>query len=90
MTEQAVSQSVARNLGSDCVLRLNGCPCGFNTHPRRECPCSARRISRYQKRIIGPLLDRIDVFVEVPPVECEKLVDRGPDEDSFGPRHRLG
>ena len=69
---------------------LHGCPCGFNTHPRRECTCSPSTVARYQKRISGPLLDRIDVFVEVPPVEYEKLVDQEPAEDSKEARQRVG
>jgi magnesium chelatase family protein len=71
------------------VAAMNPCPCGFNTHPRKECTCSPTTVSRYQKRISGPLLDRIDVFVEVPPVEYEKLVDEAPAEDSFEARHRV-
>jgi len=46
-------------------------------------------VARYQKRISGPLLDRVDVFVEVPPVEYEKLVEDAPAEDSSGPRMRV-
>ena len=49
-------------------------PCGFYSDPVRECTCSASAVSRYKKRISGPLLDRIDLFVEVPRVEYEKLV----------------
>ena len=71
------------------VAAMNPCPCGFNTHPHKECTCSPTTVSRYQKRISGPLLDRIDVFVEVPPVEYEKLVDEEPAEDSSGARHRV-
>ena len=72
------------------VAAMNPCPCGFNTHPRRECTCSPSTVARYQKRISGPLLDRIDVFVEVPPVEYEKLVDQEPAEDSKEARQRVG
>ncbi len=68
---------------------LHGCPCGFYTHPRTECTCSSSAVARYQKRISGPLLDRVDVFVEVPPVEYEKLVDEEPAEDSTLPRQRV-
>ena len=66
------------------VAAMNPCPCGFNTHPRKECTCSPTTVSRYQKRTSGPLLVRIDVFVEVPPVEYEKLVGEGAAEDSSG------
>ena len=44
-----------------------GCPCGFYGDPVKECSCSAMAIARYQKKISGPLLDRIDIHVEVPP-----------------------
>jgi hypothetical protein len=57
MTGQAVSQTLAMNPQNDCGLRLNGCPCGFNTHPHKECACSPATVSRYQKRISGPHLD---------------------------------
>jgi predicted ATPase with chaperone activity len=48
------------------------CPCGYAGDPTRECTCSASTIARYQKRISGPLLDRIDIHVEVPRVEYER------------------
>ncbi len=68
---------------------LHGCPCGYHTHPTKECTCSPSTVARYQKRISGPLLDRVDVFVEVPPVEYEKLIDDQPAEDSSLPRLRV-
>ena len=67
----------------------HGCPCGYNTDPKKECTCSPSAVARYQKRISGPLLDRIDVFVEVPPVEYEKLVDEEPAQDSGQARQRV-
>jgi magnesium chelatase family protein len=71
------------------VAAMNPCPCGFYSHPRTQCTCSASAVARYQKRISGPLLDRIDVFVEVPPVEYEKLIDDEPAEDSAPSRNRV-
>ena len=68
---------------------LNPCPCGFYSHPTRECLCSPSQISRYQKRISGPLLDRIDIFTEVPPVEYEKLVGVDSEESSSQVRQRV-
>ncbi|GCE16440.1 hypothetical protein KDK_02400 [Dictyobacter kobayashii] len=58
------------------VAAMNPCPCGFYGDPVRECTCSATSIARYQKRISGPLLDRIDIHVEVPRVDYEKLADK--------------
>ena len=72
-----------------CSLVLHECPCGFHTHPKTECTCSPSAVVRYQRRVSGPLLDRIDVFVEVPPVEYEKLVDEEPAEDSEKLRQRV-
>ncbi len=68
---------------------MNPCPCGYFTHPKKECTCSPSAVSRYQKRISGPLLDRIDIFVEVPPVEYEKLVEEQPAETSAQVRARV-
>src|SRR5947209_3385178 len=58
------------------VAAMNPCPCGFYGDPIRDCSCSASAIARYQKRISGPLLDRIDIHVEVPRVDYEKLADK--------------
>ena len=57
------------------VGAMNPCPCGFFNDPVRECTCSEQMVARYQKRLSGPLLDRIDIHVEVPRVEYEKLAD---------------
>src|SRR6184192_2719345 len=58
------------------VASMNPCPCGYYGDPVKECSCSASAIARYQKRISGPLLDRIDIHVEVPRVDYEKLADK--------------
>ena len=71
------------------VAAMNPCPCGFHSHPVKECTCSPSTVSRYQKKISGPLMDRVDVFVEVPPVEYEKLVEHRPAEESDHPRQRV-
>jgi magnesium chelatase family protein len=54
---------------------MNPCPCGWYGDPVKECTCSNSMVSRYQKRISGPLLDRIDIHIDVPRVEYEKLSD---------------
>jgi len=71
------------------VGSMNPCPCGYYGDPVRECTCSATAISRYQKRISGPLLDRIDIHVEVPRVDYEKLADKRKVEDSATIRQRV-
>lgn len=55
------------------VAAMNPCPCGFFGHPKKACTCSASSVSRYLSRISGPLLDRLDLHVEVPPVNFEEL-----------------
>jgi magnesium chelatase family protein len=55
---------------------MNPCPCGYYGDPLKACTCSTGTVTNYQKRISGPLLDRIDIHVEVPRVECDKLRDR--------------
>ena len=56
------------------VATQNPCPCGFATDPTKECSCSAAQIIRYQQKISGPLLDRIDLFVPVAPVDHRQLL----------------
>jgi len=56
------------------VAASNPCPCGYYGDPKRACKCLPGMISRYQKRISGPILDRIDLHVEVPSVDTQKLV----------------
>jgi magnesium chelatase family protein len=68
---------------------MNPCPCGYAGDPVRECKCSGQTISRYQKRISGPLLDRIDIHVEVPRIDYEKLSDRRAGEPSSEVRGRV-
>ena len=71
------------------VGAMNPCPCGYYGDPVKECKCSSGEISRYQKRISGPLLDRIDIFIEVPRVEYEKLTDDTLGESSERVRARV-
>ncbi len=64
------------------VCAMNPCPCGYYGDQVKECRCSPSDILRYRKRISGPLLDRIDIFVDVPRVEYEKLSDDRLGEES--------
>ena len=89
VTISRVTGSVTYPASFMMVAAMNPCPCGFYTHPAKECTCSPSIVARYQRRISGPLLDRVDVFVDVPPVEYEKLLDQCPAEDSSGPRQRV-
>ena len=71
------------------VGAMNPCPCGYLSHPTRECVCSAVQVTRYQKRISGPLLDRIDIHLEVPQIDYEKLTDERSGEPSAAIRGRV-
>ena len=68
---------------------MNPCPCGFYGDPTKECTCSNQVITRYQKRISGPMLDRIDIHIEVPRVDYEKLSDDRLGEPSTKIRERV-
>ncbi|MBI5654296.1 YifB family Mg chelatase-like AAA ATPase [Candidatus Uhrbacteria bacterium] len=71
------------------VAAMNPCPCGYATDPDRACICSQIQTERYRKRISGPLMDRIDLAIEVPKVPTEKLTDLEPGESSVEIRKRV-
>ena len=55
------------------VASANPCPCGFLNHPKKECACSLRTVQKYKKKISGPILDRIDLHIDVQPVDLQEL-----------------
>ena len=65
------------------------CPCGFQGDSMRQCSCSGSTIERYQRKISGPLLDRIDIHIQVPRVDIDKLSDRRASERSADIRGRV-
>ena len=71
------------------VAAMNPCPCGYFGDPKRECTCSMGMIQRYRKRISGPLLDRIDLHIEVPRVPFDKLTNIARGESSDAVRARI-
>lgn len=71
------------------VCAMNPCPCGFYGHPTRPCTCSAGTANRYVNRVSGPLLDRIDIHIEVPPVNYEELSSVAKAETSAEIRQRV-
>lgn len=71
------------------VCAMNPCPCGYYGHPSRECTCSPQSVSRYLSKVSGPLLDRIDIHIEVPPVDFERLSDKSTAECSADIRARV-
>ena len=71
------------------VAAMNPCPCGYFGHPSRPCTCSPASVSRYLSRVSGPLLDRIDLHIEVPPVEFDQLSASGSEEPSAAIQQRV-
>ncbi|MBN1766841.1 MAG: YifB family Mg chelatase-like AAA ATPase [Sedimentisphaerales bacterium] len=85
--------TISRAAGSLCfpanimlVAAMNPCPCGYLTDPKRKCKCTPNQVERYLSRISGPLLDRIDIHVEVPAVRFQELAS---DRDGTGSQDML-
>ena len=71
------------------VAAMNPCPCGYAFNQDIRCQCSPEMIKRYQNRISGPLLDRIDLHIDVPPLQAHELQSTQPVEDSATVRERV-
>ncbi len=71
------------------VAACNPCPCGYYGHPKKECICSPYQIRKYISKISGPLLDRIDIQIEIPPVDIEELTSSQQPEPSEIIRQRV-
>ncbi len=88
--------TISRASGTSCypcsvmlVCAMNPCPCGYYGHPVRECTCQSGAASRYLAKVSGPLLDRIDIHIEVPPVDFNKLSDAHKGEPSAKIKQRV-
>jgi magnesium chelatase family protein len=71
------------------VSAMNPCPCGYYNHPEKRCVCPPGAVQKYLNKISGPLLDRIDMHIEIVPVPFEKISDREPAEQSISIRERV-
>jgi magnesium chelatase family protein len=71
------------------VGAMNPCPCGYYGDPFRKCTCPPSLVTRYQRRISGPFIDRVDIFVEVPHIDYEKLTDARRGETSEKVQERV-
>lgn len=71
------------------IASMNPCPCGYYNHPERECTCPPGGVQKYLNRISGPLLDRIDLHVEVTPVNFEEIASKRKQETSAAIRERV-
>jgi magnesium chelatase family protein len=88
--------SISRRTGTSifpaaCTLvaAMNPCPCGYLGHPTKTCRCPAAAVERYRARVSGPLLDRVDALIEVPPLTLDALDDRSALEPSAAIRARV-
>lgn len=71
------------------VAAMNPCPCGYQGDPRHSCKCSPAEVARYRRKISGPLLDRFDMVIEVPPVDPAALLSKPDGESSAAIRARV-
>ncbi|MDO9528558.1 MAG: ATP-binding protein [Syntrophales bacterium] len=72
-----------------CYSVTRACPCGYYTDPRKECRCTPQQIRQYQARISGPLLDRIDIHIDVPSITYRDLAAESGGEASTSVRERV-
>lgn len=71
------------------VAAMNPCPCGYYGHPAKQCICEKKQVAQYLSKISGPLLDRFDIHIEVPPVEFERISSSDKEESSAAIRERV-
>lgn len=71
------------------IAAMNPCPCGYFGHPSRKCTCSTAAVKRYLSRVSGPLLDRLDLHIDVMPVEFESLSSTATEEPSCQIKNRV-
>ncbi len=89
VTISRVSGTVSYPCSVMFIAAMNPCPCGYFGHPTRRCTCTPQAVSRYLARVSGPLLDRLDLHIEVPPVDFEQLDSIGKEESSESIRRRV-
>ena len=89
ITISRARSSVDYPAGFMLVSSMNPCPCGYYNHPERPCLCPPGAVQKYMNRISGPLLDRIDIQIEIVPVPFEKISERTPSEPSEAVRKRV-
>lgn len=89
ITISRASASLTYPCSAMVVCAMNPCPCGYFGHPKKECTCPDGAAKRYLSRVSGPLLDRLDIHIEVPPVDFDKLSSKLPSESSAAIRERV-
>lgn len=89
VTVSRVHSTVSYPCSVMLVAAMNPCPCGYYEHPKKKCTCSENAIHKYLGKVSGPLLDRIDIHVEVPAVEYDDLTDYNEAESSAKIKERV-
>ncbi|ERI86504.1 Mg chelatase-like protein [Bacteroides pyogenes F0041] len=89
ITISRVKSTIDYPAGFMLVASMNPCPCGYYNHPAKDCVCSPGQVQKYLNKISGPLLDRIDIQIEIVPVPFEKISDRRQAEPSAAIRERV-
>lgn len=89
ITISRVNATVTYPCSAMIVCAMNPCPCGYYGHPTRKCVCPEGAAKRYLAKVSGPLLDRLDIHIEVPPVEFEKLSSKAQGESSAQIKERV-
>ena len=89
VTVSRVSGTVTYPSSITLVAAMNPCPCGYYGHPTKQCSCSSNAVRKYLNRISGPMLDRLDLHVEVPPVDYKSLSNTAKGETSAQIRERV-
>lgn len=67
----------------------NPCPCGYLNDPEKECQCQSSQVQKYRRKLSGPLIDRIDLFIEVPQLKYEKLIQENSEKSSSKIKERV-
>jgi magnesium chelatase family protein len=89
VTISRVSGSLSYPCSVMVIAAMNPCPCGYFGHPSRKCTCSPERVEKYLSRVSGPLLDRLDLHIDVMPVEFHQISSIRPSESSSEIRDRV-
>ena len=89
ITVSRVHASITYPSAITLVAAMNPCPCGYYGHPTKHCSCSPNMVRKYLNRISGPMLDRLDIHVEVPPVDYQSLAKSSKGETSAEIRGRV-
>ncbi len=89
VTISRAAMSITYPAGFMLAAAMNPCPCGYSTDPTRECKCTPNQIRKYLSRISGPLMDRIDIHVDVPPLKYAELASESSSENSAAVRKRV-